>query len=97
MKTKHRKRVSALHIEQLESRHLLTAAPLNLELVSTGAPGDTAAQVGNDNSLRPALSANGRYVAFNSSADNFVSKDTNGVTDVFVKDMWTGTLKLVSG
>jgi Tol biopolymer transport system component len=41
-------------------------------------------------STSPALSADGRYVSFNSSADNLVPGDTNGATDVFVKDLQTG-------
>ncbi len=32
------------------------------------------------------LSANGRYVAFSSAATNLVAGDTNGVSDVFVRD-----------
>ena len=32
----------------------------------------------------PALSANGRFVAFDSSANNLVQDDTNGQADVFV-------------
>jgi trimeric autotransporter adhesin len=34
----------------------------------------------------PAISANGRYVAFVSDADNLVSGDTNGFDDIFVRD-----------
>ncbi len=41
-------------------------------------------------SLSPAISANGRYVAFLSSASNLVDSDTNGVTDVFVRDTCAG-------
>ncbi|WP_457667913.1 hypothetical protein [Thiolapillus sp.] len=35
----------------------------------------------------PSISGDGRYVVFQSSADNLVSGDTNGVTDVFVHDL----------
>jgi hypothetical protein len=41
-------------------------------------------------SLSPSLSADGRYVAFLSSAANLVTSDTNGVTDVFVRDTCAG-------
>jgi uncharacterized repeat protein (TIGR01451 family) len=34
----------------------------------------------------PAISADGRYVAFTSDADNLVADDTNGTQDVFVRD-----------
>ena len=45
---------------------------------------------GNDYSFKPAVSADGRYVAFRSWADNLVADDTNGTTDVFVRDRMTG-------
>jgi len=38
----------------------------------------------------PAISADGRYVAFRSDASSLVAGDTNGVTDVFVHDRGTG-------
>src|SRR5438552_5705991 len=46
---------------------------------------------GNDASLGFALSADGRFVAFQSDATNLVAGDTNGATDVFVHDRQTGT------
>jgi len=42
------------------------------------------------------LSRNGRYVSFVSKASNLVSNDNNRVEDVFIKDMQTGDVKLVS-
>jgi Tol biopolymer transport system component len=51
---------------------------------------------GNGLSAHPSLSANGRYVAFASSASNLVSGDTNGAEDVFVHDRKTGRTTLVS-
>ncbi len=42
------------------------------------------------------VSADGRYVAFSSDADNVVPDDTNGCRDVFVRDLLTGTNILVS-
>jgi HYR domain-containing protein/IPT/TIG domain-containing protein/WD40 repeat protein len=50
----------------------------------------------NDNSGAPALSSDGRYVAFQSDATNLVSADTNSVTDVFVHDRQTSTTTRVS-
>jgi hypothetical protein len=55
--------------------------------------------VGNDDSGVPALfdiSNNGRYVAFSSDASNLVPNDSNGFSDVFVKDVRTGEVTLVS-
>lgn len=51
---------------------------------------------GNDRSNVPAISADGRYVAFVSSASNLVAGDTNGGEDVFVHDRQTGATTRVS-
>jgi Tol biopolymer transport system component len=53
-------------------------------------------QQGNDESFEPAISANGRYVAFTSGASNLVAGDTNGNWDVFVRDRKLDTTKRVS-
>ena len=47
-------------------------------------------------SLTPAISANGRYVVFASSAPNLVATDSNGAQDIFLKDVTTDTTTLVS-
>jgi len=47
-------------------------------------------------STEPALSASGRYVAFESSATNLVAGDTNRLADVFVRDLRTGRTQRVS-
>ena len=52
------------------------------ELVSVGQGGVR----GNGFSDYPAISADGRYVAFLSGASNLVPGDTNGVVDLFVRD-----------
>ncbi|MFO1049929.1 MAG: hypothetical protein U1E52_18765 [Geminicoccaceae bacterium] len=51
---------------------------------------------GNRFSNAPAISANGRYVVFTSSADNLVPGDTNGAGDVFVHDLRSGATRRVS-
>jgi Tol biopolymer transport system component len=62
------------------------------ERVSLGTNG----RQGNGNSGEPALSADGRFVAFISSAGNLVPDDTNGIADVFVHDRRTGATERVS-
>ena len=64
------------------------------ERISVG-PGGVAA---NGNADRPSLSADGRFVAFQSYANNLVGmgNDTNMRQDVFVRDRLTATNKLVS-
>jgi Tol biopolymer transport system component len=50
----------------------------------------------NDRSFTPSISADGRYVAFESEADNLVPDDTNETSDVFVRDRHQGTTVRVS-
>jgi hypothetical protein len=52
--------------------------------------------VGDGDSYDPAISADGRFVAFHSDAENLVSGDTNGQRDVFVRDRLAGTTVRVS-
>lgn len=51
---------------------------------------------GNSSSLKPSLSADGRYVAFVSDATNLILDDDNETTDVFVRDMQSGVTTRVS-
>ena len=51
---------------------------------------------GNGVSYNPSISANGRYVAFTSIANNLVAGDTNGQADIFVHDRQTGQTSGVS-
>jgi Tol biopolymer transport system component len=57
---------------------------------------DAAGQPGDLDSWEPSISADGRYVAFFSHATNLVPGDTNGETDIFVRDRLTGTTERVS-
>jgi Tol biopolymer transport system component len=47
-------------------------------------------------SVAPRISSDGRFVAFASLATNLVPGDTNGVSDVFVRDVQAGTIERVS-
>ena len=55
----------------------------------------SAGQQGNDDSGSASISAEGRYVAFDSLATNF-AVDTNGNRDVFVRDLQSMTTQRVS-
>jgi len=55
-----------------------------------------AADSGSGNSFGLKLSADGRIVAFISTADDLVAEDGNGNTDVFVRDRVAGITTLVS-
>jgi|GEM_PF-2042504 len=51
---------------------------------------------GNGNSYNSSISADGRYVAFESNATNLVADDTNSKSDIFVHDRQTGETIRVS-
>ncbi len=51
---------------------------------------------GNSFSGDPSISDDGRFVAFQSFASNFVSGDSNGSRDIFVRDRVLGTTECVS-
>jgi PKD repeat protein len=51
---------------------------------------------GNDFSLWPSISGDGRFVAFSSGANNLVPDDTNDTDDIFVHDRQTGETMRVS-
>jgi uncharacterized repeat protein (TIGR01451 family) len=68
------------------------AAPGFTELDSVSSAGVQ----GDRDSELPAVSADGRFVAFASLSDNLVPGDTNGAADIFVRDRLTGTTERVS-
>jgi Tol biopolymer transport system component len=51
---------------------------------------------GNLPGKEPSISSNGRYVAFTSPATNLSVSDSNGATDIFVRDREAGTTRRVS-
>ena len=72
----------------------LTGNTSRVSVNSTGVQGDVAAGYGS--ALNPSISADGRYVSFDSGSTNLVNGDTNGRTDVFVHDRLTGNTSRVS-
>ena len=64
--------------------------------VTSRASVTSAERGGNGQSLFPAMSANGRYVAFASYSTNLVAGDSNAAPDVFVRDRRKGTTSRVS-
>jgi len=57
---------------------------------------DSAGNQANDSSVNPSISADGRFVAFESYASNLVPGDTNNTNDIFVRDLSTNTTTRVS-
>lgn len=61
-------------------------------LVSASTNGVAAAGTSTEASMTP----DGRWVAFTSEAPDLVAEDTNGIPDVFVREVESGTTRLVS-
>jgi Ca2+-binding RTX toxin-like protein len=57
---------------------------------------DSAANQGNSSSDSPSISADGRFVAFDSKSSNLVPGDTNNTDDIFVVDT-SSTPKVING
>ena len=72
--------------------------PASLERVSLATDGSQQIEPLNLTAYGPssAVSANGRYIAFDSQALNLVPFDTNGIADVFVRDRKFGITKRIS-
>ena len=61
------------------------------------ASSDVNGQLGNGYSGATAyFSADSRFVAFDSSSNNLFSNDINNYSDVYIKDLVTGDIKLIS-
>jgi Tol biopolymer transport system component len=70
-------------------RDLQTGSNLLVSVAADGSWGSGA-------STDPVMTPDGRFVAFVSAANNLVAGDTNGIADVFVRDLVNGTTRLVS-
>ena len=69
-----------------------TTAPVTTTRISIASDGTEA----NGDSGDPAMSSDGRYVAFWSTASNLVAGDTNGYADIFVRDRELGITTRIS-
>jgi Tol biopolymer transport system component len=70
-------------------RNLLLGTTVRVSVNANGGQGDGG-------SGGPSVSADGRFVAFESDAGNLAEGDSNGFVHIFVKDMQTGIVKKVS-
>jgi Tol biopolymer transport system component len=64
--------------------------------VTTLVSKSSTGELGNGNSGKPSISADGRFVTFQSAASNLVEFDLNAAVDVFVHDIATGLTTRVS-
>jgi Tol biopolymer transport system component len=70
-------------------RDRLTGSTERVSVSASGMEGD-------NDSYKPEISSDGRFVGFESNATNLVLGDYNGTWDVFVRDRLLGTTELVS-
>jgi Tol biopolymer transport system component len=70
-------------------RDLQTGSNVLVSVALGGSPANGA-------STDPSMTPDGRYVAFTSDATNLVANDSNGIPDVFVRDLVNHTTTLVS-
>ena len=80
-----------LSVESSAPLHAQSGTPITqlLSISPQGVPG-------NNDSLFPAISANGQVIAFMSMASNLVADDANIFSDVFVRDLVTGVTTRIS-
>jgi len=76
-------------VEDIFVRDIAAGTTTRISNSVRGGDGDRA-------SLVPAISGDGRYVAFSSAATNLVAGDTNNLTDTFVRDRVLGTTTRIS-
>ena len=74
---------------QLYAKNLLDGSVTLVSAAADGAPADSS-------SFDPVFSPDGGSVLFSSSGSNLVAGDTNGAEDVFVKNLTSGAVTLVS-
>ena len=82
--------------EDLFTYDRVSAVVTRANVSSAGTPAEPADDGIHIVGDRPALSADGRFVAFDSMAGNLVADDTNGVADVFVRDRQAGMTERIS-
>jgi len=90
-KAKNLSRIDKNSVEDVFVRDLKT----NRTILVSRAQGKQGAAGGGDSS-NPSISADGRYVAFESYASNLGPADNSTIPDVFVRDMRTGRVFLAS-
>ncbi len=75
---------------------LLAAWPPAPAQETTRVSVDSSGAEGNADSYPTSMSPDGRFIAFQSTADNLVPGDTNGAYDIFVRDRVSGVTERVS-
>jgi RHS repeat-associated protein len=81
--------VTGVSGNQIYLRDLQAGQTILVSVSTTGGGGNGTSQNGS-------ISTDGRYAVFESTAGNLVGNDTNGRTDVFLRDLQAGTTRLIS-
>lgn len=83
--------------DTLSDIYLIDLGSNNVELISVGYDPVTDKDVkGTDHSHAPKVSNNGYRVVFHSYAENLVSNDTNGKSDIFIRNLGNNTTSRLS-
>lgn len=77
--------------------YLATGETVRVSMSTTGEEARMSKSThSSEGSVSPSISSDGAFVAFSSSANNLVEHDTNGLADVFVRDIDGGEARRVS-
>ena len=96
---KKRAHFASLAFETLEQRILLAVDLASVDMTGLAAGDDLPVPSVLDPSVagtHPDLSANGRYLVFESDAEDLRDNDGNGLRDIFVRDLDSGVTTLIS-
>jgi len=88
--------LKTLTIHSINILLMLTLENVAAHEILTRISVDSEGWSGNGASQAAALSANGRYLVFQSEANNLIENDTNGHTDIFIYDRMTQIYQRVS-
>ncbi|WP_237154451.1 TolB family protein [Oryzibacter oryziterrae] len=78
-----------LFIEDVYVKDLVSGKLTLVSKSKSGVPG-------NDDSIYPVFTPDGKSILFQSKASNLVPNDTNGVSDIFIKSLTTGSISRLS-
>jgi WD40-like Beta Propeller Repeat len=78
----------------VKSVYLVDTVTGAIQLVSRADGTDGAPA--SDNATSPAISPGGRFVAFQSTADNLSDQDNDSFSNIYVRDTWNGATALIS-
>lgn len=89
-------RLGAQPVTSEFSENIAVTPTAPIERVNVSSNEEEANGVSIEAAVLPVLSDNGRFVVFSSTATNLVVNDSNGGTDVFLRDVVNGTTERVS-